>query len=57
MARNFVARSFDSINNVTKDKETWKFAVRVTNLWTVVGQSKQPHLEMVIMDQQVSLYT
>lgn len=39
-----MAQKFDTINNINWDKEIWKLAVRVTNLWNVVHQSKQEHI-------------
>ncbi|MCI21340.1 DUF223 domain protein, partial [Trifolium medium] len=47
-----MARSIDSIKDITDLKELWKLAVRIEDLWSVFSKSKEEHLEFILLDKQ-----
>jgi len=42
--------SIDAIIGINDSKETWRLAVRVVDVWSVVNNHGNEHLEMIIMD-------
>ncbi|MCI07260.1 replication protein A1-like protein, partial [Trifolium medium] len=46
-----MARSVDLIKDINADKELWKLAVRVEDLWKS-GVGRNEHLEFLILDKQ-----
>jgi hypothetical protein len=48
-----MARSIDSIKDITDLKELWKLAVRVEDLclWYGFSKSKEEHLEFILLDK------
>lgn len=51
-----MARRFDTIANINREKDVWIVVVRITDVWTVVNNKQESHLEMVIMDAKVNSY-
>lgn len=49
-------RPLEFIADINDKKDFWKLAVRVKDKWTAVKDGKE-HLEMVIVDAKVLLYT
>jgi hypothetical protein len=47
-----MSRSFDSIKDINDEKELWKLAVRIEDIWKT-GVGKLEHLEFLILDKQV----
>ncbi|XP_058733120.1 uncharacterized protein LOC131604714 [Vicia villosa] len=45
-----MSRKSSSLKEVNDSKETWRLAVRVVDLWSVISSKGKEHLEMVIMD-------
>ncbi|XP_058745984.1 uncharacterized protein LOC131618843 [Vicia villosa] len=45
-----MSRKFGCIKDISDKKETWRLAVRIIDLWSVVNSKGAEHLEMVIMD-------
>ncbi|XP_058776332.1 uncharacterized protein LOC131650644 [Vicia villosa] len=45
-----MSRKFTPIKDVNDSKETWRLAVRVVDLWSVINSKGNEHMEMVIMD-------
>ncbi|XP_058752823.1 replication protein A 70 kDa DNA-binding subunit C-like [Vicia villosa] len=45
-----MSRKFDCIKDISDKKETWRLAVRIIDLWSIVNSKGAEHLEMVIMD-------
>lgn len=52
-----MARPFDLIKNVIDMKELWKLHVRIEDLWFIFTKVKEKHLEMLMLDKEVLLYT
>ncbi|XP_058742163.1 uncharacterized protein LOC131614617 [Vicia villosa] len=50
-----MSRKFSSLKEVNDSKETWRLAVRVVDLWSVINSKGKEHLEMVIMDASAML--
>lgn len=48
-----MARKTDRVSEIDDSKETWRLAVRIIDLWSVVNSKGVEHLEMVVMDSKV----
>jgi len=48
-----IARPFDEIKQIDEDKDVWTLAVRIVDLWPVIGKYNSEHLEMIVKDAQV----
>lgn len=51
-----MARSFDTIANINGVRDVWKVVVCITDIWKVVNNKQESHLEMVIMDVKIESY-
>lgn len=51
-----MAKRIDTIANINGEKDLWKLAPRITDVWIVVNKGQERHLEMVIMDAKVYSY-
>lgn len=51
-----VARGFDKIKDVDDSKDVWVLAVRIVDLWPVIGKYKSESSEMIVKDAEVSFY-
>ncbi|WJX89950.1 hypothetical protein P8452_71901 [Trifolium repens] len=50
-----MGKMFDMLANVSPDRESWRFNVRVVRLWTVYSTTKPGHLdslEMILVDDK-----
>ncbi|KAI5401522.1 hypothetical protein KIW84_066120 [Lathyrus oleraceus] len=45
-----MSRKVDSVKDINDSKETWRLAVRIMNVWSVVNNKGIEHLEMIVMD-------
>ncbi|KAI5401770.1 hypothetical protein KIW84_066297 [Lathyrus oleraceus] len=45
-----MSRKVDSVKNINDSKETWRLAVRIMDVWSVVNNKGIEHLEMIVMD-------
>jgi hypothetical protein len=50
-----LTRPFDEIRDIKVGKEVWKLPVRIVNLWYAKDYLKHKHIEMVLMDSNVSI--
>jgi hypothetical protein len=48
-------RPFDEIRDIKVGKEVWKLPVCIVNLWYAKDYLKHKHIEMVLMDSNVSI--
>jgi hypothetical protein len=53
--QSMLTRPFDEIRDIKLGKEVWKLPVRIVNLWYVKDYLKHKHIEMVLMDSNVSI--
>jgi hypothetical protein len=52
--QSLLTRPFDEIRNINIGREIWKLPVRIINIWYVRDYLKHRHIEMVLMDSNVS---
>jgi hypothetical protein len=52
--QSLLTRPFDEIRNINIGREIWKLPVRIVNIWYVRDYLKHRHIEMVLMDSNVS---
>ncbi|KAI5428468.1 hypothetical protein KIW84_033449 [Lathyrus oleraceus] len=45
-----MSRKVDSVKDINDSKETWRLAVRIIDVWSVVNNKGIEHLEMIVMD-------
>ncbi|KAI5399833.1 hypothetical protein KIW84_064965 [Lathyrus oleraceus] len=45
-----MSRKVDSVKDSNDSKETWRLAVRIMDVWSVVNNKGIEHLEMIVMD-------
>ncbi|KAI5419047.1 hypothetical protein KIW84_043302 [Lathyrus oleraceus] len=45
-----MSRKVDSVKDINNSKETWRLAVRIMDVWSVVNNKGIEHLEMTVMD-------
>ncbi|KAI5417678.1 hypothetical protein KIW84_042333 [Lathyrus oleraceus] len=45
-----MSRKVDSVKDINDSKETWRLAVRIMDVWSVVNNKGIEHLEMIVMD-------
>ncbi|KAI5414832.1 hypothetical protein KIW84_040338 [Lathyrus oleraceus] len=45
-----MSRNVDSVKDINDSKETWRLAVRIMDVWSVVNNKGIEHLEMIVMD-------
>ncbi|KAI5419380.1 hypothetical protein KIW84_043520 [Lathyrus oleraceus] len=45
-----MSRKVDSVKDINESKETWRLAVRIMDVWSVVNNKGIEHLEMIVMD-------
>ncbi|KAI5418858.1 hypothetical protein KIW84_043184 [Lathyrus oleraceus] len=45
-----MSRKVDSVKDINDSKETWRLAVRIMNVWSVMNNKGIEHLEMIVMD-------
>ncbi|KAI5426340.1 hypothetical protein KIW84_031951 [Lathyrus oleraceus] len=45
-----MSRKVDSVKDINDSKETWRLAVRIMDVWSVVNNKSIEHLEMIVMD-------
>ncbi|KAI5428027.1 hypothetical protein KIW84_033152 [Lathyrus oleraceus] len=45
-----MSRKVDSVKDINDSKETWRLAVRIMDVWSVVNNKGVEHLEMIVMD-------
>ncbi|KAI5385215.1 hypothetical protein KIW84_071990 [Lathyrus oleraceus] len=45
-----MSRKVDSVKDIKDSKETWRLAVRIMDVWSVVNNKGIEHLEMIVMD-------
>ncbi|KAI5401138.1 hypothetical protein KIW84_065836 [Lathyrus oleraceus] len=45
-----MSRKVDSVKDINNSKETWRLAVRIMDVWSVVNNKGIEHLEMIVMD-------
>ncbi|KAI5433567.1 hypothetical protein KIW84_020746 [Lathyrus oleraceus] len=45
-----MSRNVDSVKDINDSKETWRLAVRMMDVWSVVNNKGIEHLEMIVMD-------
>ncbi|KAI5440250.1 hypothetical protein KIW84_025541 [Lathyrus oleraceus] len=45
-----MSRKVDSVKDINDSKETWRLAVRIMDVWSVVNNKGIAHLEMIVMD-------
>ncbi|KAI5417879.1 hypothetical protein KIW84_042488 [Lathyrus oleraceus] len=45
-----MSRKLDSVKDINDSKETWRLAVRIMDVWSVVNNKGIEHLEMIVMD-------
>ncbi|RHN62182.1 putative nucleic acid-binding protein [Medicago truncatula] len=50
-----VARGFDKITDIDQSKDVWVLAVRIVDLWPVIGKYKSESLEMIIKDAEADV--
>lgn len=48
-----MARPIDAIIDVNPNKEVWKVAVKIIDLWTSFNKQQEDHYEMIFMDAKV----
>ncbi|KAI5439127.1 hypothetical protein KIW84_024774 [Lathyrus oleraceus] len=48
-----MSRKVDSVKDINDSKETWRLAVRIMDVWSVVNNKGIEHLEMIVMDSLV----
>lgn len=48
-----VTRGFDKITDIDQSKDVSVLAVRIVDLWPVIGKYKSESLEMIIKDAEV----
>jgi len=48
-----ITRPFDEIKQIDETKDVWTLAVRIVDLWPVIGKYNSEHLEMIVSDAQV----
>jgi hypothetical protein len=53
--QSMLTRPFDEIRDIKIGKEVWKYPVRIVNLWYAKDYLKHKHIEMVLMDSNVSI--
>lgn len=44
--------SIEAIIDINDYKETWRLDVRVVDVWSVVNNHENEHLEMIVMDSK-----
>lgn len=52
-----MTRPLDLIKDVTEVKELWKLHIRIVDFWYVFNRVKEEHLEMLLLDKEVLMYT
>ncbi|KAI5441147.1 hypothetical protein KIW84_010565 [Lathyrus oleraceus] len=45
-----MSRKVDYVKDINDSKETWRLAVRIMDVWSVVNNKGIEHLEMIVMD-------
>ncbi|KAI5413543.1 hypothetical protein KIW84_057931 [Lathyrus oleraceus] len=45
-----MSRKVDFVKDINDSKETWRLAVRIMDVWSVVNNKGIEHLEMIVMD-------
>ncbi|KAI5390134.1 hypothetical protein KIW84_075458 [Lathyrus oleraceus] len=45
-----MSRKVDSVKDINDSKETWRLAVRIMDVWSVMNNKGIEHLEMIVMD-------
>nr|XP_027185982.1 replication protein A 70 kDa DNA-binding subunit-like isoform X2 [Cicer arietinum] len=45
-----ISSPFDYFKDLNKDREVWKFGIRIVDVWSVLGKYGQLHVEMVFVD-------
>ncbi|KAI5420863.1 hypothetical protein KIW84_044628 [Lathyrus oleraceus] len=45
-----MSRKVDSVKDINDSKETWRLAVRIMDVWSIVNNKGIEHLEMIVMD-------
>ncbi|KAI5408616.1 hypothetical protein KIW84_054454 [Lathyrus oleraceus] len=50
-----MSRKVDSVKDINDSKETWRLAVRIMDVWSVVNNKGIEHLEMIVMDSLETL--
>ncbi|KAI5391630.1 hypothetical protein KIW84_076444 [Lathyrus oleraceus] len=45
-----MSRKVDSVKDINDSKETWRLAVRIIDVWSVVNNKGIEHLEMIVMN-------
>ncbi|KAI5445552.1 hypothetical protein KIW84_013691 [Lathyrus oleraceus] len=45
-----MSRKVDSVKDINDSKETWRLAVRIMDVWSLVNNKGIEHLEMIVMD-------
>ncbi|KAI5430625.1 hypothetical protein KIW84_035004 [Lathyrus oleraceus] len=45
-----MSRNVDSVKDINDSKETWRLAVRIMDVWSVVNNKGIEHLKMIVMD-------
>ncbi|KAI5386353.1 hypothetical protein KIW84_072760 [Lathyrus oleraceus] len=45
-----MSRKVDSVKDINDSKETWRLAVRIMDVWSVVNNKGIEHLKMIVMD-------
>ncbi|KAI5398559.1 hypothetical protein KIW84_064075 [Lathyrus oleraceus] len=48
-----MSRKVDSVKDINDSKETWRLAVRIMDVWSVVNNKGIEHLEMIVGDSLV----
>lgn len=48
-----MSQKFDGVRDIDDSKETWRLAVRILDVWTVINNKGIEHLEMVLIDAKV----
>jgi hypothetical protein len=48
-----IERTYDSVKNVTRKRETWRLGVILDDLWTVYKGDTEDHVELLLRDIQV----
>lgn len=52
-----MTRPLDLIKDVTEVKELWKLHIRIVDFWYVFNRVKKEHLEMLLLDKEILIYT
>ncbi|KAI5427367.1 hypothetical protein KIW84_032693 [Lathyrus oleraceus] len=45
-----MSRKVDPVKDINDSKETWRLAIRIMDVWSVVNNKGIEHLEMIVMD-------